>query len=383
MFERSFLSGYFNMNALLSDTSAIVGRAIRWWRDELRSFWPTARQGDGGKLDVVVAIADDGSVRLAEGTSGRLPKGVRAASGEADVWDYLNGLGRSRPDARVGLRLPWSACYQRRVEIPAAARRQAASILALDLERATPFKASDVYLAHYIEDAPARKGWLNASQLVAKRSQVQKFIADVEASGLKVASISCAAADGKTALPVDFLQSLGDATAQREGQHRARIALPLFAAALAISAAAILISRREAALEALDKQVESARASASAGQSRRDTLVAANSQSSAMRQLKTSRPAAIAIIDELTRLLPDTVYLSDLTMATDAVDLSGYARAAADVIPILERSEMFKDATLTAPVTFDTTEDKERFSLRVKLRHGLQAAAAKGEVPTP
>ena len=370
------------MNALLSDTSGIVGRGMRWWSDELRSFWPAARQGDGGgKLDVVVAIADDGSVRLAEGSSGRLSKGVRAASGEAEVWDYLNRLGRSRPDARVGLRLPWSACYQRRVEIPAAARRQAASILALDLERSTPFKASDVYLAYYIDEAPARKGWLNASQLVVKRGQVQKFIADVEASGLKVASISCTAADGKTALPVDFLQSTAAAVAQRAGQRR--VAVPMIAATLAISAAAILISRREAALETLDKQVESARAAASAGQSRRDTLVAANSQNSAMRQLKTSRPAAIAIIDELTRLLPDTVYLSDLTMVTDAVDLSGYARAAADVIPILERSEMFKDATLTAPVTFDTTEDKERFSLRVKLRHGLQAAAAKGEVPTP
>lgn len=371
------------MNALLSDASGLVGRGIRWWSDELRSFWPAARQGDGGKLDVVVAIADDGSVGLAPGSSGRLPKGVRAAPGEAEVWEYLNRLGRSRPDARVGLRLPWSACYQRRVEIPAAARRQAASILALDLERSTPFKASDVYLAYFIDEAPARKGWLNASQLVVKRGQVQKFIADVEACGLKVASISCTAADGKTALPVDFLQSSAAAIAQRAGQRRGGLAVPMIAAALAISAAANLISRRESALETLDKQVESARAAASAGQSRRDTLVAANSQNSAMRLLKTSRPAAIAIIDELTRLLPDTVYLSDLTMATDAVDLSGYARAAADIIPILERSEMFKDATLTAPVTFDTTEDKERFSLRVKLRHGPQAATAKGEAAMP
>ena len=372
------------MNALLSDASGIFGRGIRWWRDELRSFWPASGRGEAaGGLDVILAIADDGALRLTEGASGRLPKGARAGSLETDVWDYLNQLGKSRPATRVGLRLPWSACYQRRVEIPAAARRQAASILALDLERSTPFKTSDVYLAHYIEDAPARKGWLNASQLVVKRSQVQKLIAEVEASGLKVTSVSCVGADGKTTLPVDFLQSPTPGTSQRDGQRLGGFAVVLLAAALAVSAAAILISRRQAALEFLDKQVESARASASDGQARRDTLVAASSHSSAMRQLKTNRPAAIAIVDELTKLLPDSVYLSDLTIATDAVDLSGYARAAADIIPILERSEMFKDATLTAPVTFDTAEDKERFSLRVKFRHGLQSAGVKGEAPAP
>ena len=372
------------MNALLTDVSDIVGRGWRWWIDELRSFLPAARGRDAnGKADVIVAMGDDGTIHLAEGLSGRLAKSARAGAAEPDVWEYLNRLGASRPNARAGLRLPLSACYQRRVEIPVAARRQAASILALDLERSTPFKTSDVYLAHYIEDAPARKGWLNASQLVAKRFQVQKFISDVEASGLKVVSVGCAAADGKTTLPVDFLQSSIASTAQREGPRRGGYAVALLAAALAITAAATAISRREAALETLNKQVESARASAAAGQAQREQLIAANGQSSAMRQLKTSRPAAIAIIDELTRLLPDTVYLSDLTIGADAVDLSGYAKSAADITPILERSGMFKDALLTAPVTFDTAEDKERFSLRVKLRHGTQSATVRGEGAAP
>jgi hypothetical protein len=37
---------------------------------------------------------------------------------------------------------------------------------------------------------------------------------------------------------------------------------------------------------------------------------------------------------------------------------------------------MFKDALFTTPVTFDAATGKERFSLRLRLRHSLTTATA-------
>ena len=367
------------MSALLADVSGILKRGTQWWAGELASLVPAGlkRQPGNGQLDAIVAIGADGSGRLLHESSRQRPgKGQSTTITGQELWDYLSRLGRNRPNARVGLRLPFSACYIRRVEIPAAARRQAGSILALDLERATPFKAADVYFAHYIEPQASRKGWLNACQLVTKRAFADRWIADIEATGAKVARLDCFEANEKSPISIDFLSTSEPGTPDRAVWRRPGFLLTVLTAGLALSAASVAISRHEAALKTLEVQVASARAEASSARQKRNEIEATASQSSAMRNFKSGRPSTVEVLQELTRLLPDGVSIADLKIEGDFVDLSGFAKPAADVIPILERSEMFKDAALTSPVTFDSTEDKERFSLRVKFRKSPQAAAA-------
>ena len=369
------------MSALLTDLFGILRRGTQWWSGELASLVPTGlkRQQGQGQLDAIVAVAADGSARLV--TEGTRARGAKLAG--QDVWDYLARLGRTRASPKVGLRLSNSACYARRIEIPADARQQAGAILALDLERATPFKTNDVYTSHYVVPASGRKGWLWAYQLVTKRAYADKWIAEIEAAGARVARLDCWGEDEKTPILVDFLSSNTSGSAPGTSGRRRTLLFAIVAGLLGLSATAIAIGRHEAALQTLEAKVTSARVEAKASRQKRDELEAAGAQSAAMRNFRMSRPATVDIIEELTRLLPDGVSLSDLKIDGDTVEISGFAKPAASVIPILERSEMFKDAALTAPVTFDSTENKERFSLRLKFRKGGQAAAAKPEEAAP
>ena len=74
------------------------------------------------------------------------------------------------------------------------------------------------------------------------------------------------------------------------------------------------------------------------------------------------------ILEELARILPDTAWLTDLRIEGDTVEISGLSTSAANLLPVLERSPHFVDAALAAPLTLDPREDKERFSLRVRVR---------------
>jgi general secretion pathway protein L len=54
----------------------------------------------------------------------------------------------------------------------------------------------------------------------------------------------------------------------------------------------------------------------------------------------------------------------------------GFSSAAASLVGLVDRSKLFTDASLTAPVTLDSIEGRERFSLQAKLRFQEQVSKA-------
>src|SRR5262249_26816116 len=84
----------------------------------------------------------------------------------------------------------------------------------------------------------------------------------------------------------------------------------------------------------------------------------------------------VAVIDALTKLLPDSVWLTDLRLENGVLDITGLAKSGAALLPLFEHSPLFADAAMASGVNFDPQENKERFSLRVRVRQaGVEAAA--------
>jgi general secretion pathway protein L len=79
-----------------------------------------------------------------------------------------------------------------------------------------------------------------------------------------------------------------------------------------------------------------------------------------------------AMLEELTKLLPETVWIWNLKYNGKEVELSGFADSASDLIPLLDRSPLFEKVEFLAPVTKemqmrgDGSKEKERF--RIKMR---------------
>lgn len=378
------------MPGVLGGVADIAARGFQWWTSELASLTPGLGAGSplspysASAADVIVNLDAKGALHsVIQMKRGQLKRGLATAApddtpGEASVMATLERLGQWRSGSRAGLsvciRLPYSACYERHVDIPVTARRQAASILTLDFERSTPFKLSDVFVSHMLAPSAVRKGWLSASQFVVKRKLTENAIARIEDLGLKAACMDCWSSDGKSSLPLNFL-STPELTGVPASSRRPVLLMTVLALMLAGSAAWIGLSHREAALQNLEEQVSAARGKAEKLHAEQSAADTARSQVNAVRVLKSSRSPAVEIVNELTRLLPDDVILSDLKIEEDTVDFAGLAKSSAALIPVLERAGMFKDAALTSPVTFDANADKERFSMRLKLRRSSRTAS--------
>lgn len=360
------------MTSLAQDLSLIAGRGFAWWTGELASLVPKWWR-DGGRQaqnGTVVAV-HQGKLSLVNASGRAAPAGSSQTEALSEQ-TLLEGLARqSRPGVTVPvrLRLPYGACLTRRIEIPERARAEAGRILALDLERATSLSAGEVYTAHYEDNAAAAKGSVGYVQLIVKKATIDTAVARIEAAGAMVNAVDCWSADGTAVLPINFLEhSLASAAkSQTPGRGLTR-ALAVAAVGLALSSIWISMARHKSALSELESQTEAARASLAGIETARGTSQMAAKEAQAIVVLKAERPMTVQILDELTRLLPDTVYLSEFSADGDTVAISGFAKSASGLVPILGRSQMFADATLIAPVTFDDARNKERFSYRLRLR---------------
>jgi general secretion pathway protein L len=77
--------------------------------------------------------------------------------------------------------------------------------------------------------------------------------------------------------------------------------------------------------------------------------------------------AMLAILKELTHVLPDTARVVDLKIDGDRVEISGLARSAPPLIGLLEQSPLFADVKALSAFERRAESGNERFSLAMRL----------------
>jgi Tfp pilus assembly protein PilN len=87
---------------------------------------------------------------------------------------------------------------------------------------------------------------------------------------------------------------------------------------------------------------------------------------SSVAELVERRGEMLQILDELSRIVPSSAYISNLQYRNRTVELQGSAVGASNLVPVLERSPLFRDVGFNAPST-RRQNDRESFSLKAEL----------------
>jgi len=285
-----------------------------------------------------------------------------------------------RPGRLVGVRLLRSACLIRRLELPAAARRDFDKILQLDLERATPFRHPDVYVDHFIEDGPGSDGKVSVRQVVVKRQVLDPILQQLAARGIKVDFADCWDDTNKHGLPINLLHGgQGELASRARYRLRRVLILCLCILVLSCSAVGVGLSKYMNALERLEAETESAKDKALAVNSSLRAIEGSLTEVAELRRLKTARPPVIRIFEELTRLLPDTAWVTSLRIEGDALEVTIVAQSTSELLPLLVRSPLFTTADLSTPVTYDPDRRSERATVRMTLKPAAIPARSGGD----
>jgi general secretion pathway protein L len=95
-----------------------------------------------------------------------------------------------------------------------------------------------------------------------------------------------------------------------------------------------------------------------------------NTEGSGLGQLakrKQTTPAAVMVLEAISRVLPDSTYVTELRIEGDTIQLVGMTQDAPSLIRLMEQSPQFTRATFFAPTTHAANEPGERFHIEAHI----------------
>jgi general secretion pathway protein L len=311
----------------------------------------------------------------AEPLSSRLtPQEVRQAS----LTEALARRGLSRAGTKVFLEIPRAAFFVRRFDIPAAAEANLAQLLIADIERKSPFRLSEVVHGHTLTRKPGTPDKYTVSLWILRRDIIAQVI---EALGVGWEDLDfVTSAQGGASEEDRPAIALGRGGESSHWFRNVALGLCALTIALSLMGSTALIWRRSQAAEELDAKIADVSARAASVRKIADQAVAESRLLQILRAERVKGPTFADLWEEVSRILPDGAYLSELRLSDGKnderyLDLVGFAESAVGLPALFEKSPIFTDAALTAPITLNAAEKREAFSLRVKIKDSAPAEA--------
>src|SRR5262249_59580951 len=157
----------------------------------------------------------------------------------------------------------------------------------------------------------------------------------------------------------------------------ASVLLVLFSAAMAV----VALQRQYHALARLEVETNVARKEAQAVRKRLQDADSLSQRIGVLRLRRAEGIRLIALWEEVTRLLPDTAWLTDVRVENDVLWIDGYARSASELVGVIAASPMFSGVSLSAPVIREEPGASERFQIRMKIESARTASMRTGDRP--
>jgi general secretion pathway protein L len=358
----------------------ILARLGQWWLTEFLALFPEQfsewLMDRGYKKLILMAEQDYFVLQLLSDRYRPLASApiARSVYSPAAIDDFLKARQLDRGQVVIGVRLPRDQFFSRQLILPLEAAGSIDEIVVQDLVAKTPFRLPDIYHDHQSRTV--------GDKVVVWQSIVRReFVADaVQSAGLELTDLAFvdSEGDGDDGVPAPVLTLRQDRSERRSWPRQTFYALALGASFLALVTCAHKYWRQHRILDNLSAELTTARAKAQQVRTAMDKLDQKQATIVRVRSQKRDPPGLLEVWEEVSRLLPLNSWLTELRLSEvgqrqdQLVVMTGLSTAAADLVPLIDKSPIFADAALTAPIALDSIEQRERFTLQAKLQQKRQ-----------
>jgi general secretion pathway protein L len=345
--------------ARLADLPDMLGKFWVWWKRELLALtpWPGKEVAAPAAQNVTLYIRRNVWF-LKPPSPGQDPVSLDTNAGDGELAEQILRSGADLPLSRLMLLLPRDHVLLRRLELPQMPEARIRQAVELQIDRMSPFKSDAVRFAAKVAARDIVQGTMQVEIAIVPLARLEPIERRLTTLGFTPMAVDVEG-EGGVALGFD-LKPPADAEALRS---RRNLNLGLGAGAAALWLLAIFAWN-----QAADRDI-------AAWQERIASLRPAAERSAAIRRQleETIVPVSLAnthdparmldILDELTKVLPDTTRVVELRIDAGEVQFSGLSTKAPELIGLLEGSPRFKDAKFVSPVIRKPDSDIERFDL--------------------
>lgn len=257
--------------------------------------------------------------------------------------EYLLAAKRSGELKSTELRLVLDpTCYLKRtisnLRLPLSALRRAAE---LDLLTETPFAMEDVKLL--ITEGPQK-----AEYYIVRLDILQSIKEQLSLASVGVSTICMGNEETK------ILSGLhGDYSSNRKRQNKTRVVDSVLVVLMVLTLAYCVyqfLEKTTEAVERLDFAITAADQKAHEARFRYDQYSKRLNQLDALNVKQKNSLEFVIVWEELSRILPDTAFLTDFIVKDGRLEITGFSTKPAELIGSIEGSSLFEHAQFASPV---------------------------------
>ncbi|HYT96435.1 MAG TPA: PilN domain-containing protein [Casimicrobiaceae bacterium] len=362
-----------------------------WWLKELSGLVPAGPRAavqrrrmrpvlafDGDRATLWQPLIKDGRLSMVETASIGLSgdPGAVAAEGRAALAQW-SGRAPGAPIAgpKLVVSLPQRATLRKTLVLPTAVENDLRQALAYDLDRHTPFKPDEVYFDAAVVHRDNVRGQIRVELVAARRSQVDAAVQQAQSFGATVVAVvpeppSSVSASRLNLLPHEMRQN---GVWWKRWQFWLPIAL---LAGVALIAVALPVWQKREYVIALNDVASQTFQQAAVSESLRTQLDRQVGDYNFALERKYTYPSTVQILDDVTRLLPDDTWLTQLEIKTNGrgkeaqrdLLIRGESANAGRLVTLLEDSRLFTQAAPRSPTTKIQPGPGEIFDLGAQLK---------------
>lgn len=341
---------------------------VEWWWAELAGMLPERlrRIRMHGQIAIISLDGQKAEISVDEAGGNRLIGTVALNGPDRAAACRLVALASPGRGCAARIRLPASSALRTTMRLPLVAEQNLREVIDFEMDRQTPFRPEQVHIAHHIVARDPAAHSLAVEVTLVLRSAVDQALRTCAALGIEPEGIEVARG-GAGAQAADLLEAQEAGNPRGKTTDRTTIALAALAALLAVIAVALPVGSARIAAADAEQKFEAVRKQAELAADLSQRLRTLRTEANVLTAMKASSIPVSDLLLELTRLIPDDAWLTELQIENGEVRLSGFARSASDLVGAIEGSDLFHRTVFRAPVTLDTKAGRERFSLSARL----------------
>ncbi|KZM47465.1 PilN domain-containing protein [Labrenzia sp. OB1] len=337
----------------------------RWWLGELAHQGVDLRSRLPQKVtDDIRAVYQPGEAEITAALPE--PDALTRLTDSADSWAGVaagarDGDGNKRP---LIVTVPEALCLVRNATYPNVPASELRTIIGLELAATTPFSAANASWTFRRRDNG------ETDVIIVKRALIDRIRDHAETAGLILKEIRPASAGAKTP-PFERFET--PATRRARLWRKLNIGLAAALGLLIIATYGVSYARKSAALEDLQSRIAASTAEA---RDLRAALTQKEQAAEAVQQLqalKNDRSSVVESWARITRLLPESAWVSELMLTREGGSIVGFTATAAALIALLEQDPALKDVSFATAIRIDPISKAERFDIRFA-HEGAEAA---------
>lgn len=346
-----------------------AGKFFRWWTGELRQAMPaswrqklqyaqrrvTLTLGNG---ELQVGVDENRSLDLLQTTAAT----TDAALQKQQIEDLF--AEHELQEAPRFLLLDMNSVLNTDMKLPQAAEHNLAQVLSFEMDRQTPFRASDVYYDWKILDRGSESGQIKIGLYVVPRGQVDELVKTVSDLGLRLAGVDVQ--DGSRTLGLNLLPA-DRRVHSANRKARVNYALGAMSAVLLATVMAQSLSLRSHQVSELEQAIMEVQGEAREVSEVKKQIEESSEAAGFLAKKRAEIPLSIAVLADITRILPDDTYLDRLVITKSTVQLQGKSQNAQQLIELVNQSELLDAAAFRGSTRLDARSGLEIFEVNAEV----------------